>query len=96
MKLDRPVEVKVSDLDLTSFMSGPLQPDCRPRFDLYAVVNHFGTVGGGHYTAYARHKPTKTWNYFDDCSVQENKCPDDIDSHQSAAYVLFYQRRGNL
>ena len=24
-----------------------------PVYDLYAVSNHFGGVGGGHYTAYA-------------------------------------------
>ena len=24
-------------------------------YDLYAVVNHYGSMGGGHYTAYAKH-----------------------------------------
>ena len=28
--------------------------DKAPLYDLYAVSNHFGGVGGGHYTAYAR------------------------------------------
>ncbi len=23
-------------------------------YDLYAVMNHFGNIGGGHYTAYAK------------------------------------------
>lgn len=35
--------------------------DKRVIYDLYAVSNHFGGLGGGHYTAYAKnhvhHKP---------------------------------------
>lgn len=25
-----------------------------PLYDLFAVSNHYGSLGGGHYTAYAR------------------------------------------
>lgn len=28
--------------------------DKRVIYDLYAVSNHFGGLGGGHYTAYAK------------------------------------------
>ena len=68
--------------------------DCRPLFDLYATVNHYGSVGGGHYTAFCRHMPSSQWNYFDDCTVTENKVPGDQVGDMSAAYVLFFQRRG--
>lgn len=26
------------------------------RYSLYAVINHFGTLDNGHYTAYVRHQ----------------------------------------
>jgi hypothetical protein len=97
LKLEKPVEFQLSDLDLTPFLSGPLlHSNTRPLFDLYACVNHFGSVGGGHYTAFCRHMPSKQWNYFDDCSVSENKVPGDELCDQASAYVLFYQRKGKF
>ena len=97
VKLEKRVEYKLSDLDLTPFMSGPLQSDVQPKFDLYACVNHYGTAGGGHYTSFCKHRPTERWNYFDDCNVVKEKTPgDNMNSDQSSAYVLFYQRKGNF
>jgi hypothetical protein len=92
LKLEKPVEFRLSELDLTPFLSGPLQ--ARPVFDLYSVVNHFGSVGGGHYTAACRHPTTAMWNYFDDDNVRENHAPGANLADQAAAYILFYQRSG--
>ncbi len=30
-------------------------------YDLIAVDNHYGGLGGGHYTAYAKHAKTDGW-----------------------------------
>ena len=35
-------------------------------YDLYAVDNHYGGLGGGHYTAYAKNHETGKWYDFDD------------------------------
>ena len=103
LKLEKPVEFPLSGLNMSPFLSGPFLPppaptttadSDRPLFDLYATVNHYGSVGGGHYTAFCRHMPSSQWNYFDDCCVSENKVPGDQVGDQSAAYVLFFQRRG--
>ena len=37
-------------------------------YDLYAVDNHYGGLGGGHYTAYAKNHETGKWYDFDDVS----------------------------
>lgn len=61
-----------------------------PIYDLYAVDNHYGGLGGGHYTAYAKNPEDDKWYYYDDSSVR----PANIeDSKSSAAYLLFYRRR---
>jgi ubiquitin carboxyl-terminal hydrolase 4/11/15 len=67
-------------------------------YDLYAVSNHFGRMGFGHYTTYARNsfkaqfdKANEEWRDFDDASVSEVSA-DQVKSNP-AAYVLFYQRR---
>ena len=65
-------------------------PPPAPVYDLYAVSNHYGGLGGGHYTAYCQ-MPDSTWYTFDDSSVTEMN-PEGVKS--PAAYVLFYRRRG--
>jgi ubiquitin carboxyl-terminal hydrolase 4/11/15 len=59
-------------------------------YDLYAVSNHFGSLNGGHYTAFARNPISNKWNDFDDSNVNKMS-PGDVNS--KAAYVLFYKRR---
>ena len=38
-------------------------------YDLIAVSNHYGAMGVGHYTAYAKNRLNGKWYYFDDSSV---------------------------
>ncbi|BGP25693.1 ubiquitin carboxyl-terminal hydrolase [Rhodotorula toruloides] len=59
-------------------------------YDLYAVSNHFGGLGGGHYTAFAKNPENGLWYDFDDSRVTEIN-PERVKS--SAAYLLFYRRR---
>ncbi|ODO05552.1 hypothetical protein I350_04604 [Cryptococcus amylolentus CBS 6273] len=59
-------------------------------YDLYAVDNHFGGMGGGHYTAFCRNRVDGEWYNYDDSRVSKT----DASAVQSrAAYLLFYRRR---
>lgn len=62
-----------------------------PIYDLYAVDNHYGGLGGGHYTAFAKNPEDEKWYYFDDSSVRPVRDINEIKS--PAAYLLFYRRR---
>jgi ubiquitin carboxyl-terminal hydrolase 4/11 len=42
--------------------------DDRIIYDLYAVDNHYGGMGGGHYTAYCKNPEDGNWYNFDDVS----------------------------
>jgi len=101
LKLDMDVRFKVNDLDLTPYLSGPLrhggggEEGGAPVFNLYGCVCHFGSVYGGHYTAFSKHLASGQWNYFDDCSVNNLKVPGDSRDDHSSAYILFYQRSGS-
>lgn len=55
---------------------------------MFAVSNHYGMLGGGHYTAYAKNWYTGKWYNFDDGCVSEVTNMSAIVSE--AAYVLFY------
>jgi ubiquitin carboxyl-terminal hydrolase 8 len=60
-------------------------------YDLYAVSNHLGSSGGGHYTAHALNRFDDQWYEFNDSHyrvMQQNAMVD----NNPAAYVLFYNR----
>lgn len=58
-------------------------------YDLTAVICHHGTVGGGHYTSFAKHEITGKWFEFDDQLVSEVSA----EAVQNCeAYVLFYRK----
>lgn len=66
----------------------------KPIYDLYAVSNHFGRMGFGHYTAHCRDLSTDgtntQWYTHDDASCQPCSESDVV---SQAGYVLFYQLR---
>lgn len=61
-------------------------------YDLYAVCNHHGQdLQSGHYTAFCRNPYDTKWYCFDDAKVTPVS---ESQLVSSAAYILFYQRRG--
>ncbi|XP_016796583.1 ubiquitin carboxyl-terminal hydrolase 4 isoform X8 [Pan troglodytes] len=87
-KLDTVVEFPIRGLNMSEFVCNL---SARPYvYDLIAVSNHYGAMGVGHYTAYAKNKLNGKWYYFDDSNVSLAS-EDQIVT--KAAYVLFYQRR---
>ncbi|KAL5205334.1 hypothetical protein ABZP36_033543 [Zizania latifolia] len=90
-KLETFVDFPVHDLDLSQYIGNRGQ-QMSNHYQLYAISNHYGSMGGGHYTAYVYHEGKKGWYDFDDRHVG----PVSEDSIKtSAAYVLFYRRIQN-
>ncbi|OLY83986.1 putative ubiquitin carboxyl-terminal hydrolase 12 [Smittium mucronatum] len=61
-------------------------------YDLYATSNHFGGLGGGHYTAFARNPVNGNWYNYNDSSVSLVSDPQS-EVVSSSAYMLFYRLR---
>ncbi|KIJ20849.1 hypothetical protein PAXINDRAFT_165689 [Paxillus involutus ATCC 200175] len=61
-------------------------------YDLYAVDEHIGGLGGGHYRAYALNHVTEQWYHFDDSYVTRSEASHAVNAN---AYLLFYKRRSN-
>lgn len=57
-------------------------------YDLYAIDNHYGGLGGGHYTTYAKNQDN--FYHFDDSFVSKVS---EEDVKTKAAYLLFYKKR---
>ncbi|XP_035665297.1 ubiquitin carboxyl-terminal hydrolase 15-like isoform X2 [Branchiostoma floridae] len=89
-KLDTMVEFPTRDLDMSEFIIN--DGHGYATYDLIGVSNHYGGMGGGHYTAYGKSREDTQWYYFDDSSVSpasEDQCV------SKAAYVLFYELKGS-
>ncbi|KAG6330561.1 hypothetical protein ID866_8529 [Astraeus odoratus] len=61
-------------------------------YDLYAVDEHLGGLGGGHYRAYAFNHVTGQWYHFDDSYVTRTEPTMAVNAN---AYLLFYKRRSD-
>jgi len=92
-KIENLVDFPAEALNLSESMD-PRSPEKDCLYDLFAVCNHYGRMGFGHYTAAARDWDetglSQQWYSYDDdrverCGISEVKT--------SAAYILFYRKR---
>ncbi|XP_068649713.1 ubiquitin carboxyl-terminal hydrolase 9-like [Aristolochia californica] len=88
-KIDTLVNFPIHNLDLSKYMKHKEAAPESHVYELYAVINHYGGLGDGHYTAYAKLLKENKWCHFDDSYVSAAS-EDSIKT--SAAYVLFYRR----
>jgi len=88
-KIDTFIDFPLSGLDLQKEVLHWSNGE-EPIYDCYAVSNHYGGLGGGHYTAYAQNDDGE-WCYFDDSRVTTLVKENEVIS--AAAYVLYYRRR---
>jgi len=58
-------------------------------YQLVGVVEHSGSLHGGHYIAYAQNRSTGQWYYFSDSFVKQVSEKEVLSAE---AYVLFYQK----
>ncbi|KAI5838257.1 hypothetical protein DFP73DRAFT_575586 [Morchella snyderi] len=91
-KIDVLIDCPVEGLDLSNRV-GLKEEDHGLIYDLIAVDNHYGGLGGGHYTAYAKNWIDDKWYYCDDSNVREVLNADKVIT--PAAYLLFYRRRAS-
>ncbi|XP_053615407.1 ubiquitin carboxyl-terminal hydrolase 8 isoform X2 [Plodia interpunctella] len=94
------IDFPLDELDMRQFS---LHCPSNPVYNLYAVSNHYGSMEGGHYTAYCKNtacfKNTSycksnvfgKWYKFDDHVVTEISSSE---VKSSAAYILFYTSCG--
>ncbi len=77
----------IENLNMENYICGPDKKSF--KYDLFAVSQHFGGMGGGHYTAICKNIDGN-WYLYDDkiCRISSVS-----EVCTNAAYVLFYRRR---
>jgi ubiquitin C-terminal hydrolase len=68
-KIRTRLDFPMRDWNLSKLISGEQKHP--PIYDLFAVCNHEGTLGQGHYTTLAKNRDDKNWYNFDDSLVTE-------------------------
>lgn len=76
----------MQNLNLRHFISYNLSEPPSTIYDLIGVVDHTGSLEGGHYTAVCKSMNNK-WNKYDDQDVNEISQSEVV---SSKAYLLFY------
>lgn len=94
-KLEDKVMFAIDDLDISDLVLSNKNPDGTKKkdlvYELFAISNHYGNMGFGHYTAYGKNPIDGNWYDFDDSHVTHVKDPSQIITE--AAYNLFYKRK---
>lgn len=76
----------IENMDMNEYMIGP--DKLHSKYDLFAIIQHFGTMENGHYTSVC--KNSNIWFKYDDAHVNETNV---LDAENSNAYILFYRRQ---
>ena len=86
-KDDTHINFPIENLDMGKYICGPDKD--HSKYDLFAVSQHYGGCGGGHYTAVCKNIDGN-WYSYNDSSVSSTSASSAV---TSAAYVLFYRRK---
>ncbi|CAH6718761.1 ubiquitin carboxyl-terminal hydrolase 12 [[Candida] jaroonii] len=89
-KIDITIDFPIEGLDMTKYIGNENQ---EVIYDLIGVDNHFGGLGGGHYTSSVYNFKDQNWYYFNDSHVSKIDNPTDMIN--GSAYLLFYRKRSD-
>ena len=81
------IDFPLDNLDMGQYIVGPDKENS--KYDLFAISQHYGGTGGGHYTAVCKNLDGNWYDYNDaSCEKIENK-----GIVNNSAYVLFYRKK---
>lgn len=88
-KINTVIKYPLANWDLSNFIRGKRKED--NLYDLFAISNHYGNLGSGHYTAQALNRIDNEWYTFDDSKTRRLD-KEKIERGSKSAYCLFYNR----
>ena len=92
-KINTFIEFPLTDLNIQPFIKSE---DIVSKYDLFGVINHFGSMEYGHYTSFCLNYKDDNWYEYNDRianKIQKGKEKDAIINKN--AYILFYRAQDN-
>jgi ubiquitin C-terminal hydrolase len=86
-KLEHLVTFPTMGLDLSRYMS---EPSTQVEYELYAKVDHVGSLKSGHYTAAVRNRKVMKWFEYDDDKIAD---VEETTLVKASTYMLFYYNK---
>ncbi|ORX87301.1 cysteine proteinase [Anaeromyces robustus] len=69
-KITKSINFPLKNLDLSKYTFS-FDFNKHFRYNLFAISNHYGTLSGGHYTAFVKDKISDNWVSFDDSRISD-------------------------
>ena len=88
-KIEKKIEFPINNLDLSKYILSYENNNKAKEFNLFGLINHFGSLNFGHYTAICKNSINNKWYIFNDSVVEE--IDDESDIVTNNAYLLFYR-----
>ena len=88
------ISFPLENLEIDKYINKPNKEN--NKYDLFGVINHYGTLGYGHYTAFCKNYHDNNWYEYNDKIVK--KIQDDYIKNtivNKNAYILFYREKKN-
>ena len=92
-KINTFIEFPLTDLNINPFIKSS---DTVSKYDLFGVINHFGSLEYGHYTSFCLNYKDNNWYEYNDRianKIQKGKEKDAVINKN--AYILFYRAKDN-
>ena len=93
-KINTFINFPLTNLSLNNYINNTNKQN--NNYDLFGVINHFGSLQYGHYTAYCKNYHDNNWYAYNDRIV--NQIPKEKEQEiivNENAYILFYRERNN-
>jgi len=101
-KINSLIDFPIKDLDLDKYISKEKDKDennkymSETKYDLFGVVNHYGSLEYGHYTSFCKNQHNSNWYEYNDRIVNEIQIEKEEETIVNPnAYILFYRQQNN-
>ena len=95
-KINSLIEFPLTNLDLNKYINKNNSNKNQSKYDLFGVINHFGSMEYGHYTSFCKNNHDNLWYEYNDRivnNIQSGKEKEIIINPN--AYILFYREQNN-
>lgn len=92
-KFTETIEFPIEGLDVSKYVTDTSTNPVQTKYNLFATINHYGTLFKGHYKAFTQSANSKQWVEFDDEDVHDVNLSKDFTSDKP--YILFYRKQAS-